>query len=165
MCVSGTEGLVVSLSIRAASHRDLKGIVSLLTAFGLPTIGITEHLMEFLVADDAGEVVASAGTEVYGASALLRSVAVRRDYQGRGVARQLVGKVLDRVRIDGVRQVYLLTTTAASYFERLGFVRIPREQVDCAVQASLEFRELCCDTAIAMLLTIGSQRAKEGRTA
>ncbi len=154
----------MSLLIRVASDQDLSGIASLLTSFGLPTSGVADHLRDFLVAEDAGDIVASAGTEVYGSCVLLRSVAVRHDYQGQGVARQLVQRLLDRARRNGVRHVYLLTTTAASYFQHLGFVPLPRDQVDRVVQASLEFRELCSDTAIAMTQTLGSQRGEEGGT-
>ncbi len=58
--------------------------------------------------------------------------------------------------------MYLLTTTAASYFQRLGFAPFPRDQVDGAVQASFEFRELCCATAVAMVQTLiaGAPRGK-----
>ncbi len=151
----------MSLLIRVASDRDLPAIAGLLASFDLPTSGVSDHLGEFLVAEDAGAIVASAGSEVYGSYALLRSVAVRRDYQGQGVARQLVERLLDRARQNGVHQVYLLTATAASYFQRMGFAPVPRDQVDRAVQASLEFRELCCETAVAMTQALSPQRAKE----
>ncbi len=154
----------MSLLIRVASDQDLSGIVSLLTSFGLPTAGVAMNLTNFLVAEDAGDIVASAGTEAYGPCVLLRSVAVRHDYQGRGVAHELVQRLLERARQSGVRHAYLLTTTATSYFHRLGFAALPRDQVDRAVQASLEFRGLCCDTAIAMIQTLGSQHRGEGDT-
>ncbi len=72
------------LLIRAATGRDLPAIASLLASFALPTSGVADHLSEFLIAEDAGVIVASAAIEVYLSCALLRSVAVRRDYQGRG---------------------------------------------------------------------------------
>ncbi len=149
------------LLIRAATGRDLPSIESLLASFALPTSGVADHLSEFLIAEDSGVIVASAATEIYGAHALLRSVAVRRDYQGRGVGRQLVQQLLEQTRQNGVHRMYLLTTTAASCFQRLGFAPVPRDQVDGAVQASLEFRELCCATAVAMVQTLNRRRAEE----
>ncbi len=155
----------MSLLIRVASNQDLRGIVSLLTSFGLPAAGVADNLTDFLVAEDAGDIVASAGTEAYGSCVLLRSVAVRHVYQGRGVAHELVQQLLDRARRNGVHRAYLLTTTAASYFQRLGFVPLPRDQVDHAVQASLEFRELCSDTAIAMTQTLRAKTRGGGNHA
>ncbi len=151
------------LLIRDASNRDLEEMTALLTSLGLPTSDVSEHSAEFVIAEDGGVIVASAGTEVYGTCALLRSVAVRPDYQGQGVARRLVQRLLDRARRNGVRQVYLLTTTAASYFQHLGFAPVSREQVDQGVQASQEFRELCCDSAVAMMRTL-TQSGKGGDT-
>ncbi len=106
-------------------------------------------------------VVASAGMEIYGSHALLRSVAVRRTHQGRGVARDLVQALVERARRNGIRRMYLLTETAAPYFQRLGFVRLPQGQVDSAVRSSLEFQHLCCETAVAMTQEIRPKRAGE----
>jgi amino-acid N-acetyltransferase len=150
--------------IRSASNRDLAAITDLLASFGLPTAGVADHLTEFLVSEDAGVVVASAGMEVYGSCGLLRSVAVRRTHQGQGLARDLVQTMVTRARQNGIRRVYLLTETAAPYFQRLGFVSLPRDQVDSAVLASVEFQELCCETAVAMTQEIEPMRAEEEET-
>jgi len=54
--------------------------------------------------------------------------------------------------------VYLLTTTAQQYFQRLGFETVPREAVDPAVTASAEFGDSCCATAVAMRLALEGRR-------
>jgi amino-acid N-acetyltransferase len=138
------------LLIRSASREDLVAITHLLASFGLPAAGAADHLTNFLVGEDAGIVVASAGMEIYGSSGLLRSVAVRQSHQGQGVARDMVQALVERARQKGIQRIYLLTETAAPYFQRLGFVSLSRDQVDPAVQASVEFQELCCETAVAM---------------
>lgn len=145
--------------IRPASNRDLKAITHLLASFGLPTVGISNHVTDFLVAEDGGAIIASAGLEVYGSHALLRSVAVQGAYQGRGVARDLVQTLLERAREKRIQRLYLLTETATDYFQRLGFVPLPRDKVDPAVRASEEFQGLCCDTAVAMMQVIESPSA------
>ncbi len=136
--------------IRSAVPTDLKAIENLLASFGLTTAGLSPQLEGFLIAEDGPEIVASAGTEIYGSSALLRSVAVRRDYQRRGLARQLVERLLARARQKGVQRVYLLTTTAAGYFRQLGFRPIFREDVDEAVRGSSEFCDAVCESAAVM---------------
>ncbi len=136
--------------IRTAGAADLAAIERLLASFQLPSAGVSDHLHQFLVAEDTGEIVASAGVEIYGSCALLRSVAVRHDYQKQGLGRQLVRRLLDRAHQNGVRHVYLLTTTASAYFQRLGFAPIPKDAVAIVVQASLEFQGACCESATAM---------------
>jgi N-acetylglutamate synthase-like GNAT family acetyltransferase len=64
-------------SVRFAQPEDIGAVQDLLEQSGLPTAGVEEWLSHFLVADSEGEVVGVAGLELYGASALLRSVAVR----------------------------------------------------------------------------------------
>jgi N-acetylglutamate synthase-like GNAT family acetyltransferase len=49
--------------------------------------------------------------------------------------------------------VYLLTTTAESYFPRFGFVTVPRAAVPEGVRTSIEFRSACPSTATAMRMT------------
>lgn len=40
--------------IRAAQPRDLPAVQTLLEAVGLPTVGVAQHLREFLVVEDPG---------------------------------------------------------------------------------------------------------------
>lgn len=152
----------VALLIRAAQRDDLPAIEALLASLDLTAAGVGEHLHQFLVAEVTGGVVASAGLEVYGAAALLRSVAVDTSHRGRGLARSLITRLLDQARRSGVRDVYLLTTTAEGYFGRLGFGAIPREAVDPSVQHSAEFGDRLCATARAMRLRLADGRPQGG---
>ncbi len=145
-------------AIRTARQQDLPALEALLRSFNLATAGVSQHLPGFLVLEDAGLIVASAGLERYGTAALLRSVAVREGYRNRGLAKTLVGRLLNSARSDGVREVYLLTTTAQHYFQRLRFETVPREAVDPAVTNSAEFGDSCCATAVAMRLVLEGRR-------
>ena len=145
---------------RKAQGGDLPGIERLLLASSLPTAGVAQGLSGFLVADDAGRVVASAGLETYDGAALLRSVAVDPGYRKRGLAAALVRGLLEECRERGVTEGFLLTTTAADYFRRLGFTPIARDDVPSSVQVSREFQDVQCETAQAMLLRLS--RGSEG---
>jgi len=140
----------VSTTIRLAAPGDFSGVVRLLQASDLPTAGLEPSLPDFLVAEERGRLVGAVGLEVYGDCALLRSAVVDPGRRGSGVGRDLVERLLQRARIRGVREVYLLTTTAERYFPRFGFVPIARAQVASAVHASEEFRGACPDSAVAM---------------
>jgi amino-acid N-acetyltransferase len=91
---------------------------------------------------------------VYGAAALLRSAVVADQARGRGVGAALLDRLLEHARARGVRQVYLLTTTAEDWFPRFGFTRIARQAVPAALHASAEFRGACPDSATVMQATL-----------
>lgn len=140
----------MTTAIRVATPGDFAGVVRLLEASDLPTAGLDRCLPDFLVAEESGRVVGAIGLEVYGDCALLRSAVVDAGRRGTGVGVDLVESLLRRAATRGVREVYLLTTTAEHFFPRFGFTRIPRSDVAPAVRASEEFRGACPDTAIAM---------------
>jgi amino-acid N-acetyltransferase len=64
-----------------------------------------------------------------------------------------VQAVLARARALGLRELYLLTTTAAGYFPRFGFETVGREALPPVLSASEELRGACPASAIAMRLT------------
>jgi amino-acid N-acetyltransferase len=62
----------------------------------------------------------------------------------------LTEAALDLARNRGVDTAFLLTTTAATFFPKLGFERISRADVPESVQASVEFQSACPDSAVVM---------------
>lgn len=131
-------------TITPASSEDLAAILALLEGAHLPTIGITRQFPEFphfLVARRGGPVIGSAGLEIYGDAALLRSVAVADETRGQGMGVALTQAALDHARGQGVRMAYLLTLDAAEFFGRkFGFAALPPEAVDPRLEASSQFR-------------------------
>jgi amino-acid N-acetyltransferase len=140
--------------VRPATQADLPAVERLLSDVGLITAGVAAHIEDFLVLEDDGRIVASAGLERYGPAALLRSVAVVPGHRNRGMARLLISRILDQAAAAQVRDVYLFTTTAPGYFRRFGFVPIGRGDVAGPVRASEEYGE-CCSGAETMILRFG----------
>jgi amino-acid N-acetyltransferase len=138
------------MRLRAATHDDLTAVRKLLSASGLPLDGVEENFADFIVAEEDAEIAGVIGLERYGSAALLRSAAVSSESRNNGVGHRLVREVLDRAATGGVREVYLMTTTAEEYFPRFGFTRSTRTQVPEAVRASREFQGACPDTAVVM---------------
>ena len=102
----------MTTAIRVAGPGDFAGVVRLLTAADLPTAGLEPSLPDFLVAEESGRVVGAVGLEVYGDYALLRSAVVEAGRRGSGVGVDLIESLLRRAGTRGVREIYLLTTTA-----------------------------------------------------
>lgn len=142
------------ITIGPARESDLQAIKELLLDLNLPTAGVDEHWRTFLVARDNGRIVACGGCEAYQVAALIRSIAVHRDYQGHGLGRRIVRQLLDRLASHGLREFYLLTTTAEDYFVRRGFKRIDRDEVHPQLLASRELQDACPSTAVVMRLVM-----------
>jgi amino-acid N-acetyltransferase len=140
----------VAASINHAEVDDFDAVCDLLQQHHLPLDGVREHLATTVVARDAREIVGSAALEVYGDGALLRSVAVARGREHRGLGRELTEAALRLAQDLHVPAVFLLTTTAEQYFPRFGFARINRSEVPESVQASVEFTSACPSSATVM---------------
>ena len=142
--------------LRSATVSDLPKVKSFLRENGLPDLGVEECVRNFVIAEDeTGSWIGVAGLETHGNNGLLRSVAVRKHSRGKGVGRALVNAVLANASARGLTNVYLLTDDASDYFERLGFRVVDRNDVDATVKTSVEFTEVCPDSAIVMRKTIG----------
>jgi amino-acid N-acetyltransferase len=136
--------------VERARAADTEGVLQLLAQNGLPVDGLREHLPTTLVAREDGLVAGSAALEVYPDGALLRSVAVAPERQGRGLGHELTRAAIRLAQDLRMPAIYLLTTTAERYFPRFGFDAIDRADVPPTVRTSVEFTSACPSTAIVM---------------
>ena len=142
------------INITPATAADLEPIKALLVASGLPTAGVDDHWKTFIVARDGEKLVACGGAEAYQFVALIRSVAVDPEHRGSGLGRRIVRQLLDRLASRGLREFYLLTTTAEEYFRKRGFKTIDRDEVHPQLLSSREFQDACPDSAVCMRLVM-----------
>lgn len=150
MTIEMISPVAIEPRVRPAAAADLPAVERLLVASGLPLEGVREALPGFVVAESEGEVVGVAGLEVCCNHALLRSVAVAEGWRSRGLGRALVTRVISGAEARGIRALYLLTTTAESYFPSFGFRTISRDEVPEDVRDTAEFRSACPASAIVM---------------
>jgi N-acetylglutamate synthase-like GNAT family acetyltransferase len=141
------------ISLRQAQPADWPAVRTLLTANQLPLDGAQEHLSTFVIAESGREVVGCAGVEPRGDVALLRSVAIAPGLHAQGIGQEMVRLVLQEARRRSFKAVYLLTTTARDYFQRLGFVVSDRAAAPNGLQQSAEFQGACPVSADFMVLT------------
>ncbi len=116
-----TRETVSEIAFRGAVASDVPRMVELIEGAKLPAWQIEEWLEGFVVGEWDGAVVACGGIEVYEDAAVIRSVVVDESLRGQGVGRALAGRLLEDAARAGVRDVYLFTVGAASFWERLGF--------------------------------------------
>jgi ubiquinone/menaquinone biosynthesis C-methylase UbiE/N-acetylglutamate synthase-like GNAT family acetyltransferase len=142
------------LTLALATPTDLPELAALLQRCELPLAGLAEDVDVAIVARSGRHLVGSVALELYGETALLRSLAVYPSLRGNGLGHRLVEAILREAQQRGVRHLYLLTTSAGEFFPRFGFQPIERQQVAQAVQQSVEFTSACPSSALAMHLAL-----------
>jgi len=141
--------------VHPVKESDLPQILSLLQLVQLPIEGVPEHVGDFIQITARGKrggpILGCVGLEIYDGSALLRSLAVEPEHQGKGYGRELTAAITEYARKRGVAVLFLLTSTAESFFAKVGFVRVERETVPAAVKRSVEFKSACPMSAVCMM--------------
>jgi amino-acid N-acetyltransferase len=118
--------------------------VALLEAEGLPASDLSDaHLEHFFFAGSDVSPTGLVGLELYGGNALLRSLVIGASERSKGLGSALVQHVEHYAASRQVRSIYLLTTTAETFFKRLGYERIERSKAPPAIQQTREFASLC----------------------
>jgi amino-acid N-acetyltransferase len=133
--------------------------VALLAAEGLPVMDLTDaHLEHFFYTGPDGSPTALVGLEMYAADALLRSLVVVPHARTQGLGSAIVRHAEDYAAARHVQAIYLLTTTAESFFERQGYRRVDRTQAPPSIQSTREFASLCPASSAFMTKRLHQER-------
>ncbi|QRM45135.1 arsenic resistance N-acetyltransferase ArsN2 [Rhizobium sp. BG4] len=128
------------------------GLKVALAASGLPIEDLAYTDRSFFCAtNEDGEAIGYSGIEACGDDALLRSVVVLPEHRGQELGALLVRETLAFVGEHAA--VYLATTSAASFFEKLGFEAVNRADVPADVMATRQLSGICPASATVMKLT------------
>ncbi len=117
------------MNIRHAGPKDLGKIRKLIAEY--PDVLLQEHLpraKEFFVAVQKEKIIGCAALVIYSKRlAEVRSLAVSKDAQGKGIATKLIKACLKEAKKQGVKEV-LAITGALSLFEKHGFGALRKEK-------------------------------------
>jgi amino-acid N-acetyltransferase len=138
------------MEVARATPEDVPAVEALLSTAGLPRAGAREAQSLGGVARAGAPLQAPPTVERFGSAGLLRSVVVAQERRGTGLGRAIVTAAEDLAREAGIRDLYLLTETAADWFPRLGYEVVDRRVAAAAVGASVEFTTVCRDTGTPM---------------
>lgn len=145
------------MTYRPATKADRLAIITLLEEANLLTDDLPIGLGTFRLAYADERLAGVAGLEILGKNGLLRSVAVSPDFRDQKIGNQLVNLIVGLTKFEKITTLYLITTTADGYFERLGFTRVDRTNPAVAGQAvpdsisqTRQFSELCPASAVVM---------------
>jgi amino-acid N-acetyltransferase len=137
-------------SFRELPQAELSGLSEQLRLERLPHENLASEARRYFCLSGEHGILGYSGLEHHGDTALLRSVVVVAAARRQGHGHELVTRTLDAARRLGVRRVFLLTTTAAQFFERMGFNRLQRDEAPSCILESEEFATQCPVSAVLM---------------
>lgn len=136
---------------------DARDFIDALDVEHLPTDDLTENGRLFFRFNRDGAVAGFGGLELHGRSALLRSIVVLPQARGQGLGRLIVDGLLEHAAAHGAMDAYLLTTSAADFFEAIGFKRTQRDIAPPEILATRQAASLCPSTAMLLMRPISAQ--------
>lgn len=138
------------MTIVPASQHQFLSALALLKENSLPTEDLSAGTQLF-VAEEQNNVIGTVAVEYDYHNALLRSLSVSQEKRKSGIGARLVDFIESYVKQQGVEAVYILTTTAESFFAHRGYRTVQRDAVPPFIQNSSEFRSVCPSSSTLML--------------
>ncbi len=129
---------------------DFATVFELLNEAGLDYSDLKQPGIRLFQLVENGILCAVGGLETKDGQALLRSVAVKKELQGRGLGKRLVAQIEKAAGQSGIRSLYLLTTTASGFFQSLGYSIIHRDDFAEPLKKTAQFAGLCPVSAVCM---------------
>ncbi|MFN7065475.1 MAG: N-acetyltransferase [Aquificaceae bacterium] len=122
--------------LRKAKLRDVPELYKLIKEYAKEGIllprslnSLYETIRDFWVCEEEGEIVGCASLHiVWEDLAEIKSLAVRKDYRGKGIGSLLVGACLKEAEELGVRRVFVLTY-AQEFFSRFSFEEVEKSKL------------------------------------
>lgn len=143
--------LTTNIIYRSATEEEVEEVLKLLKTTNLPVSDLSTGHRQFLVAVADNDVKGCVAVEIYGKNGLLRSLAVDVNFRQKSIGGKLVSEAEKWATENGIKSLYLLTTTAAGFFSKInGWKETDRMTVPNEVAKSTEFASICPSTAICM---------------
>jgi amino-acid N-acetyltransferase len=142
------------VELKKATDANISSITELLRSNGLPYEDIRSKIDCLFMGYLGPRVVGVGGVETYGIYGMLRSLVIEESFRRRGYGTTLCKKLIEHARLNGIDKIYLLTTTAEGFFDKIGFQRIERDKAPTVIQNTTEFLKLCPSSAVCMCMDI-----------
>jgi len=148
----------VGLTAREISVEELPEIRAALNEARLPPAELTPDVAYYRFVSEDGRTAGFGGIEGRRADRLLRSVVALPEFRGTGLGAAIVGALERFAAQAGTERLHLLTTTAAPFFEKLGWEARDRMTAPVGIAVTTEFATLCPKTARYMVKAVGITR-------
>jgi amino-acid N-acetyltransferase len=142
------------LRIRKAIKEDIPLIKAILKRNNLPYEDVSPKINCFFLGYVKDECVGIGGIEIYETYGLLRSLVIKESLRGNGYGKVLCEELIKYAKRNKIKEIYLLTTTAVDFFNKIGFKEVNRDKVPYIIQNTTEFKYLCPLTAVCMMMKL-----------
>lgn len=135
-------------------------VETLLKATQLPTDDLQDNAyqkgIQLFTLELDEQTVGVVGLELNGDCALVRSLAVSESKRGQGLGVLLLKHAEEAAQLMGVKELYLLTTTAADFFHKMGYELADRASAPESIAQSKQFAGICPASAAFMYKQLAS---------
>lgn len=138
------------MEIIELSHDQFDSVFELLAEAKLDSSDLKQPNIRLFRFEENGQTIGVGGLEIFGDQALLRSVAVKKALQGKGLGKEMVAQIEKTARNSGIKSLYLLTNTAPDFFKSIGYQQIDRNDFAKPLKQTAQFAGLCPVSAIYM---------------
>lgn len=133
--------------IHTLDHSEIHLAKELLLANSLPVSDLDDAPIQFFGIKEKNRLIAIGALEIYDDNALVRSVAVHQTHRNLGYGKQIV-RYLEKKAIElKINKLFLLTTTAKNFFNKLDCISIQRDLCPPEILSSGQFRDICPKSA------------------
>jgi amino-acid N-acetyltransferase len=101
--------------IQVNDDKTRREVIDLLIKSNLPVEDLDENKCLYALVRDE-HIIGTGGLEFFGDCALLRSVSIKEEERGRGLGKSINSYLEQIAKENGVRFLYLMTTTASEFF-------------------------------------------------
>lgn len=140
---------ITDYKLVAASGLLKQAALELLEENDLPISDIDDSKSLFAIVYN-DKVVGTGGLEFFDDCALLRSISIRKDFQGQGWGKFVVDELEKICRERNIDLLFLLTTTAKDFFVKQGYEMLNRNDAPLSIKNTSEFSTVCSSSAILM---------------
>lgn len=143
-----------NLVLKKANNKELPVISDILEKNDLVYEDIQDNNIEFFSAYEHDVFIGIIGLEQFDNVGFLRSLVVLEEYRNKGYGKEICNSLLNYAKDKKNKEIYLLTTTAKNFFEKLGFKAVERKNVPDEIKNSSEFSHFCPDSAVCLKIDL-----------
>ena len=120
-----------------------------LDSIGFSARWLTAPNASLVVARLESQLICGVGVAtIEGSTAALMSFAVHPDFRAQRIGRRMVETLLSHLKSSGAGTAYLLSRTAGGFWERVGFTRVPVDEVAVKAKNHIQVREFLADGSL-----------------
>lgn len=142
------------LEVNNLNEQEREDLKHLLSSNQLCFNDINEQGVHLFGVNLKDEHIGYFGYQLFDNLALFRSMVVIVEARNKGYGTLIWQQANKKLLAEGIKEVYLLTNTAAPFFSKQGFTEVPRASAPEAISATTEFKEFCPADSIFMKIKL-----------